>query len=163
MKKRAKILIVLVVASILLFAVLNVFFPHDGYFYSFEQCENNYKKSLTDGKLVLKIDTDDAIFEVWINKGNEIYVSKTAPKETLFGTKYKVSFSKGYSIEKALQYYQQTGTGLRINAPEINTDIHSNVLSWSICGKDYKNATDKYATITYSGGEFLFLYALKEP
>lgn len=160
MKKQTKIIIVLIVVSVFLFALLNIFFPYDSSYYSLEQCEKNFQKSLSDGELVLRCNAPDIVFEAWVNEENELYIAKILSKDSIFMTKYKVAFSKGYFIEKALNYYIQTGNILWTNAPEININPNNDVFSWCITDKNTEQITDTYVPITFNGEEYLLFYKI---
>lgn len=162
MKKQTKIFVVLCVISVLLFISLNIFFPYDGFYYSLEICETSFQKSLSNGEIVLKCDADDIIFEAWQNESDELYITKIMLKDSLFKTKYKVTFSKGYSIEKALDYYKHNENIMWTSAPEINTSSQSDVFSWCITDEnsDVKNISDTYVTITCNGEKCRLFYKI---
>lgn len=160
MKKKTKITIFLCITSVIIFFSLNMFFPYNDYYFSLEYCEKNCLRSLSCNEIVAKCSSENYIYEVLLNEKNELYIVQIMSSPVFGYQKYKAIQGTGYSIEKALNYYDQTLEVKWTNYPEINWRGSKNVFSWCLVRDDETCLSETYEYINYNNEKCVLYYKI---
>lgn len=163
MRKRNIILISYILIGILLFCFLMLAFPIDGYYKSINTAELHEKTFLTKSTRVTIAEFNESNFDFRVNDKGELYILQIAKKITGNGTSYKVVQSKGYSLEKAIEYLDSTNSVMwtRLSLSQLN---HNSVaIDWCIIRNEADLGYDsniQKVNIIYNDTEFTLLYKI---
>lgn len=151
MSKITKLIIGMICIAIMIFGIVNYFFPANGFYRTLDLAEKHNKTILIECDRLGVIETADSAYIIKANQNGEFYVLCCDIEEGVGGKKYQVIYDKGYLLQGKINETGLAGKLVWNNCPGIVFTTRTSYVKWCIVDAEfYEENSESFDECTHT-------------